>query len=193
MSVGQHMSEAFTQLAEEQSRAAELQDTLEIVREAFDVIAGDPDAGSLTRAFVGWFCDRFLVGRCSLMRVDDAAGDLRILACRGLDPALAERVRVGMGQGVSGWVAHHRLPVLVSERAEAAPVRPTGLDHYNSDSFMSLPLVHRSRIVGVLNLANKQGGESFDRLDLDRAQLASHVLAVALGVAREHTAASQAA
>jgi hypothetical protein len=46
---------------------------------------------------------------------------------------------------------------------------------------MSLPLVHQQRVVGVLNLSNKRDGEAFDDLDMDRARLASHVLAQALG------------
>jgi len=178
---GELLNDAYSQLAALQSRMDELEHTLDFVREAFDVIASDPDAGSVTRRFVAWFSDRFQAGRCTLMRVDDQAGDLRIMAHRGLDPQVAARVRVAMGQGVAGWVAHHQQPVLVRERRDDAIVRHTSLDHYNSDSFMSLPLVHRHRVVGVLNLSNKRDGEAFDDLDLDRAKLASHVLAQALG------------
>jgi len=185
---GMHLSDAFGKLAEAQARLDEMGSTLEIVREAFDVIANDPDSGSFTRAFVAWFCDRFQAGRCSLMRVDPDAGDLRILAHQGMDPSLAARVRVAMGQGVSGWVATHAQAVLMRDGGEGAPVRPTGLDRYNSDSFISVPLVHRRRVVGVLNLSNKHAGEPFDALDLDRAQLASHVLAMALGAARDKAA-----
>ena len=180
-SAGELLSDAYAQLAETQSRMAELEHTVEFVREAFDVTSSDPDSGSVTRRFVAWFSERFQAGRCTLMRVDDQAGDLRILAHRGLDPAVAARVRVAMGAGVAGWVAHNQQPVLMRERSEEATVRHTGLDHYNSDSFMSLPLVHRHRVVGVLNLSNKRDGESFDTLDLARAQLASQVLAQALG------------
>ncbi len=178
---GEHLSEAYAQLAATQSRMDELEATLSMVREAFEVTCADTDPASVTRRFVAWFSERFHADRCTVMRVDDEQGDLRILAHRGLDPATAARVRVAMGQGVAGWVAHHQRPVLVRERAEDAPVRHTGLDTYNSDSFMSLPLVHQRRVVGVLNLSNKQDGESFDDVDLERAQLASHVLAVALG------------
>lgn len=179
-SAGELLSDAYAQLSELQSRMGELEHTLEFVREAFEVTAGDPDSGSVTRRFVAWFSERFQAGRCTLMRVDDQAGDLRILAHRGLDPTVAARVRVAMGQGVSGWVAHNQQPVLARERGDGG-TRHTGLDEYNSDSYMSLPLVHQQRVVGVLNLSNKRDGEAFDDLDMDRARLASHVLAQALG------------
>jgi len=98
-----------------------------------------------------------------------------------MDPHVAGSVRLPLGQGVAGWVAHHRKPVLVRKGGDASPVRPTGVDHYNSDSFVSVPLMHNNRLRGVLNLSNKRNGEPLDELDLDRALLAGSVLAMTLG------------
>jgi signal transduction protein with GAF and PtsI domain len=177
----QHLNEAYAQLARTQSLNQELQDTVELVQRAFEALSGTDDAVALTRSLVAWCCQHFDVARCSVMRVDDAQGDLRIYAHRGLDPAMAGRVRVPMGSGVAGWVARNRQPVFMRERADATPVAPTGVDHYNSDSFISMPLVHRNRTVGVLNLSNKRDGEPFSERDLARARLAGSVLALALG------------
>lgn len=177
----QHLNEAYAQLARTQAINQELQDTLQLVQRAFEALSGSDDAVTLTRSLVAWCCEHFEVDRCSVMRVDDAQGDLRIFAHRGLDPALAGQVRVPMGSGVAGWVARNRQPVFMREREDQTPVRPTGMDHYNSDSFISMPLVHRNRIVGVLNLSNKRDGEPFSERDLSRAQLAGSVLALAIG------------
>ncbi len=182
--IGTHLSEACALIATTEARAADMSETLTIVREAFEVIACDPDPAQITRAFVTWFCDRFQIERLTVMRLDDQAGDLRIMAGRGVDPAVLQRVRVPMGQGVAGWVARNQQPVLVREGDTSPAVRATGCDSYNSGSFISVPLLHRQRVVGVLNLSNKQHGETFDDLDLDRATLASNVLAMALGEAR---------
>lgn len=180
-SAGELLATAYAQAVETHSRTNEAESTLAFVREAFDVIAADPEPESLVRRFVAWFSERLHAERCSLMRLDDEGGDLRILAHRGLDPVRAAGVRVALGQGVSGWVARNRRPVLVRENAEDAPVRIGGLAEYNSDSFMSVPLVHGRHLVGVLNLSNKRAGEPFSELDLERAELASHVLAMSLG------------
>src|SRR4029077_14360906 len=90
-------------------------------------------------------------------------------------------VKLRMGEGVAGWVASHRKPVLMRKTGDASPVRPTGVDHYNSDSFVSVPLVHQNRLLGVLNLSIKRNGKPFDEMDLDRAMMASAALSMAMG------------
>ena len=186
------LSDAYSKLAEAQMQLAEQQEALDFVRDAFDAVAGQTDPASLTRSFVAWFCEHFQADRCSLMRLDGDRSQLRIQAYRGLDPALAGRVRVPVGTGVSGWVAHHRQPVLVRERHDPAPVQPTGLDKYASDSFLSVPLVHRNRVLGVINLSNRRDGQPFEALDLERAQIAGNVLAMALSATERPAAPASA-
>ena len=86
-----------------------------------------------------------------------------------------------MGQGIAGWVAQNRKPLFV-RLADESPLLP-GRDReaYNSDSFISAPLIFNNRVCGVLNLSNKMDGEAFDEADLDRALLVGSVLAVTLG------------
>ena len=54
----------------------------------------------------------------------------------------------------------------------------THQDHYNSDSFLSVPVTHNDVIYGVLNLSNKKDGSLFGNADLDRATLLSQFLAM---------------
>ena len=179
----QHLHDAYSQLAIAQQRLNEQHETMEFLREVFEAMATEHDGSVLSRALVQRFCEAFAVDRCSLMRVDDQV--LQITAQRGMDPGVAGKVRLPLGQGVAGWVAHHRKPVLVRRNGDATPVRPTGVDSYNSDSFVSVPLVHKNRLLGVLNLSNKRDGRSFDETDLDRAMMASAVLSLAMSQREE--------
>ncbi len=174
----QHLHDAYSQLALVQQRLNDAHETMEFLREVFEAMAGEHDDAVLSRTLVQRFCDAFAVDRASLMRVDDQS--LRIAAQRGMDPNVAGSVRQPLGEGVAGWVASHRKPVLVRRQGDATPVRATGVDSYNSDSFVSVPLVHRNRLLGVLNLSNKRNGLPFDETDLDRAMMASAVLSLAM-------------
>jgi transcriptional regulator with GAF, ATPase, and Fis domain len=184
----QHLQDSYSQLAAAQHRLNEQHETMEFLREVFEASQEAYDEALMSRALVQRFCEAFEVDRCSLMRVDDQ--NLKIAAHRGMDPGVAGRVNVPFGEGVAGWVASHRKPVLMRKQGDASPVRPTGTDRYNSDSFVSVPLIHQSRLLGVLNLSNKRNGKPFDEIDLDRAMMASAVLSMAMGARSSHTPVS---
>lgn len=176
-----HLQEAFSQLAVSQSRLNEMHRTMVFLKEVFQVLAQEHDEAEFSRTLVSWFCEHFQVDRCSLMRLEESRESMAIFAHRGMDEAVANRVRVRIGQGIAGWVAHNRKPLFVRMKQEVSPVRATGQDAYNSDSFISVPLVFKNRLYGVLNLSNKRDGDPFDDSDLERAMLAGSLLAMSIG------------
>lgn len=177
----QHLAEAFSQLTEAQTRLAGHQATIGFLKEVFQVLSHDHDPDEFSTTMVTWFCEHFGVARCSLMVLDASGETLRMRAQQGIDPAIASNVKVRIGQGISGWVAHNKKPLLVRMRTDGDAVQHTFQDAYNSDSFVCVPLMHSNRLCGVLNLSNKRDGEPFDDIDLDRAMLAGSVLAMTLG------------
>ena len=176
-----HLNEAHSQLSETQDRTAELRRTVGFLQDVFQMLSQEHDAQEMAETMVLWFSENFGVERCSLMVIDEARDMLHIAAQRGIDPLIASSVRVRVGQGISGWVAHHRKPLFVRVRSDATEVEPTGQDVYNSDSFICVPLVNGDRVVGVLNLSNKSGGLPFEKIDFDRAMLTGSLLAMSLG------------
>jgi signal transduction protein with GAF and PtsI domain len=177
----EHLNEAYSQLTETQDRMGELQRTVGFLQDVFQMMSQEHDPSEFAGTMVMWFSEAFCIERCSLMVLDGNGDTLRIAAHRGLDPAVAARVRVRVGQGISGWVAKNRKPLFVRVKTDAREVAHTGQDVYNSDSFITVPLIHGNRVVGVLNLSNKAAGLPFDQLDLDRAVLAGSLLAMTLG------------
>jgi transcriptional regulator with GAF, ATPase, and Fis domain len=176
----QHLTEAHSQLSDTQDRMIELQRTVGFLKDVFQVLSQEHDTQDFSSTMVTWFSEHFGIERCSLMVLDGGRETLRIAAQCGIDPAVASKVKVRIGQGISGWVAHNRKPLFVRVKADARSVQHTGQDVYNSDSFIAVPLVHGDRVVKVLNLSNKQGGLPFDDLDLDRALLSGSLLAMTL-------------
>ena len=175
-----HLDEAYVQLSDSQTRLQSMERTVSFLKDAFHVLAEEHDPDDFPSTLVTWFCEHFELERCSLMLLDSTHDTLRIAAQQGIDPSIVGAVRVRVGQGVAGWVAHHRKPLFVRARDEEAP--HTGKDTYNSDSFICVPLSYNNRLYGVLNLSNKRDGEPFDELDLERALMAGSMVAMALGV-----------
>ncbi len=63
-----------------------------------------------------------------------------------------------VGQGITGWVAEHLEPVAVAEKAAQDPrfqfFHELPEDSY--EAFLSVPLMCRGRVVGVINLQHRQ-------------------------------------
>ncbi|HOW82758.1 MAG TPA: SpoIIE family protein phosphatase [Spirochaetota bacterium] len=81
---------------------------------------------------------------------------------------LTERYRVAMGQGIAGWVAQKRKPVIVNdvykdERFDPEFDKSTG---FVTRSILCAPLLYKGRLLGVIqaiNPLNKAGFDSADR------------------------------
>jgi uroporphyrinogen-III synthase len=85
-------------------------------------------------------------------------GDELILrASKNPHPEAVDRLKLKVGQGITGWVAEHREPAMVSENAYADPRFKlfNELPEDRFESFLSVPLISRGRLVGVLNLQNR--------------------------------------
>lgn len=69
-----------------------------------------------------------------------------------------DRLKLRVGQGITGWVAEHREPVAISQGA-AQDVRFKFFHELPEDSyeaFLSVPILSRGRVVGVINVQHKQ-------------------------------------
>lgn len=71
---------------------------------------------------------------------------------------VVDRLKLRVGQGITGWVAEHREPVAVSENAAQDPRFKffNELPEDSYEAFLSVPLLCRGRLVGVINLQHRQ-------------------------------------
>ena len=84
--------------------------------------------------------------------------DLVLRASKNSHPDVVDRLRLRLGQGITGWVAEHQEPVAVSENAALDPrfqfFHELPEDTYQA--FLSVPLMCLGRVMGVINLQHRQ-------------------------------------
>ena len=84
--------------------------------------------------------------------------ELVLRASKNQHPEIVDRLKLRIGQGITGWVAEHREPVAVAEKAATDPrfqfFHELPEDSY--EAFLSVPLMCRGRVVGVINLQHRQ-------------------------------------
>jgi GAF domain-containing protein len=171
------LSDAYAELTTATSQLGELQGTVTFIRGVCDVLAQEHSEADLPALLVSWFSETFGIDRFSYMTPDAKLETLQISMSRGISNTIAEKVHVRIGQGIAGWVAHNRKALLVRAAGESG-VPHTHQDNYNSDSFLSVPVVHNDHLFGVLNLSNKKDGTLFGQADLDRATLLAQFIAM---------------
>ena len=92
--------------------------------------------------------------------------ELVLCASNNPQPDTIGKVRLKLGEGLTGWVARERRLLSVSREAYLDPRFKlfTDLPEDTYEAFLSAPVVSRNRVVGVINVQHRQlhfhsGGE----------------------------------
>jgi uroporphyrinogen-III synthase len=85
------------------------------------------------------------------------ADELVLRASKNPHTEVVDRLKLRVGQGITGWVAENLEPVAIPEKAALDPrfqfFHELPEDSY--EAFLSVPLMCRGRVVGVINLQHK--------------------------------------
>jgi uroporphyrinogen-III synthase len=78
-------------------------------------------------------------------------------ASKNPHPEAVGKLTLKLGQGIAGWVAQHRQPVVIARNAalDSRFQLFNELPEDRFEAFLSVPLLSRGRVVGVINLQNK--------------------------------------
>ena len=84
--------------------------------------------------------------------------ELVLRASKNPHPAEIDHVSLRLGEGITGWVAKHHQPVAIPSNAFQDPRFQffNELPEDRFESFLSVPLLSRGRVVGVINLQNRE-------------------------------------
>ena len=83
--------------------------------------------------------------------------ELVLRASKNPHPEAVDRLKLRVGQGITGWVAEHLEPVALAQDAFQDPrfnvFSELPEDRY--EAFLSVPILCRGRVVGVINLQHR--------------------------------------
>ncbi|MDI6891689.1 MAG: GAF domain-containing protein [Actinomycetota bacterium] len=115
----------------------------------------------------------------SVMLLDEKSGNLVIEAAHGLDEKVVRTTSQKLGQGIAGWVAKEGEPLLLIDGVKDQRFEPIKAREEIKDA-ICVPLRVKDKIIGVLNVNNKVGKETFDHDDLEFLAALANEAAVAL-------------
>jgi len=118
----------------------------------------------------------------SLLVVDENRNQLVFQEVFGEKKSELTGVRIPMDKGVAGWVVMNKKPVMVSnayndERFFDKVDRKT---KFTTRSILAVPMITKGKVVGVVEVLNKKGGDNFTKDDLDKINAYIQQAALAL-------------
>ena len=123
--------------------------------------------------------DLFQATRGSIFILNDNGKDLTLKTAHGMKNDEREKMVKRMGEGIVGKVAELKQPVFVEDistdhRFQNFKAR----NHYRTPSFICAPLMIKDKLIGVINIADKESGHRFTKDEMQLLDFATTQIAL---------------
>jgi uroporphyrinogen-III synthase len=124
--------------------------------------AADPLHEVLSR-IVDFACSLINCDSCFVYVLED--NQLVLRASKNEHSDVVDHLGIWLGQGITGWVGWHREPVAIPANALQDPrfKRFKSLPEDSFEAFLSVPILCRSKLVGVINLQHRKPYDHTDQ------------------------------
>ncbi|MCL5987106.1 MAG: GAF domain-containing protein [Actinobacteria bacterium] len=96
-----------------------------------------------------------------LYLLDRQNKELVLRASKNPHPKMLGKIKLKIGEGITGWVAKENKPVAISENASDDPrfrfFHNLPEDRYQA--FLSVPIINKGKVIGVINIQHKKSHE----------------------------------
>ncbi len=121
----------------------------------------------------------------SIFEIDHERNELFFRVARGKGANKVREIRLSMEEGIAGWVARKRTPLLVADVQGDKRFSPR-VDKYsgfNTRCMACVPIKHKGRLIAVLEVLNKRGSP-FNQEDLSLLTIVGNQIGIAMENAR---------
>jgi signal transduction protein with GAF and PtsI domain len=133
------------------------------------------------------------VMKCDSCFVYVLEGDELILrASRNPHAEVLDRLKLRMGQGITGWVAEHKQPVAIAHDALLDPRFQLfdSLPEDRFEAFLSVPILCRDKLVGVINVQHREA-HSYSQRDVQLVATIGFLVGPEIELVRVETESSR--
>ena len=117
---------------------------------------------------------------CSIMILNEKSRELAFSESSGLTHWEMKNIRFALGEGVAGWVAKHKKPVLIEDVRTDVRFKVVDQQKRSMVSMISCPLMVKRRVIGVVSLTTREEGHTFSQDELELVVLMSAHISLAL-------------
>ncbi len=129
---------------------------IEVLHEIGERIAASDPLSTVLKLVVEFVSTVVKCDSCFLYVLE--GNDLILRASQNPHAEVLNRLTLRMGQGITGWVAENKKPVAIASRASSDPRFQSfhELPEDRFEAFLSVPILCRDKLVGVINLQHRE-------------------------------------
>ncbi|WP_447973022.1 GAF domain-containing protein [Nitrospira sp. Kam-Ns4a] len=148
-----------TQSVEQLERALrEKTREVEVLHRISETINATLDLEAVLKHIVDVVVEVTKADACLLYLLSPSREELILRASKNPHPKLIGRITIGLGEGITGWVARERTRVVIPSNANDDPrfkfFHNLPEDRYQA--FVSVPIMAKNEVVGVINVQHKR-------------------------------------
>lgn len=149
-----------THVRRSRSTAKALRETsreLDVLRRISETISCTLDQEAVLRQIIDLVVEVTGGDAAFLYLLDEGRQELVLRASKQPHPRLIGRIKLEMGEGITGWVARERTPVAIDKNASEDPrfkcFHNLPEDRYHA--FLSVPVIAKNQVIGVINVQHR--------------------------------------
>lgn len=157
-------------------------DELAVLHEIGKAITSTLDVREVLRIMLAKVSELLRPHNWSLLMVDEKTGELVFEVVVGEGSESIKGLRVGVGEGIAGWVAREQQPLLVADvHADARFAgRFDAVSQFQTHSILCVPLISKGKTLGVVELVNGPADGAFTHGDLKTLAAVADYAAIAM-------------
>jgi signal transduction protein with GAF and PtsI domain len=131
---------------------------VDVLHRISDSISNQLDLEAVLKHIVEVVVESTKADSCLLYLLSDSQDELILRASKNPHPKLIGRITIGLGEGITGWVAQERTRVVIPSNASDDPRFKFfhNLPEDRHQAFVSVPIMAKKEVVGVINVQHKR-------------------------------------
>ena len=131
---------------------------VDILHKISESINGTLDLEAVLKHIVDVVVEVTKADACLLYLLSERRDELVLRASKNPHPKLIGRISIGLGEGITGWVAREKVRVVIPKNASDDPrfkfFHNLPEDRYQA--FVSVPIETKGEVVGIINVQHKR-------------------------------------
>jgi len=131
---------------------------IEILHQISETVSGNLNLEDVLRHIIDLVSQATHGDACLLYLLDRGNEELVLRASKNPHPRIIGRIKIKVGEGITGWVAKEKQPVAIPKNAFSDSrfkvFHNLPEDRYHA--FLSVPIVSKNEVIGVINVQHRK-------------------------------------